>query len=104
MVYGDFKDLNRRTAANKVLRGKALNIAMDPKYDGYQRELASIKFLKKNRLLAVLKMFLIKNQQKNYTNQLSENLIKENYNHLLQRIFGITIDNQNRKPHKVVNT
>ena len=61
MVYGDFKDLNRRTAANKVLRGKALNIAMDPKYDGYQRELASIKFLKKNRLLAVLKMFLIKN-------------------------------------------
>ena len=61
MVYGDFKDLNRRTAANKALRGKALNIAIDPKYDGYQRELASIKFLKKNRLLAVLKMFLIKN-------------------------------------------
>ena len=61
MVYGDFKDLNRRTAANKVLRGKALNIAIDPKYDGYQRELASTKFLKKNRLLAVLKMFLIKN-------------------------------------------
>ena len=34
MVYGDFKDLNRRTAADKVLRDKAFNIAKNPKYDG----------------------------------------------------------------------
>ena len=44
MAYGDFKDLARRTAANKVLRDKAFNIAKDPKYDGYQRGLASMVF------------------------------------------------------------
>ena len=42
MAYGDFKDLARRTASDKVLRGKALNIAKNPKYDGYQRGLASV--------------------------------------------------------------
>ena len=41
MAYGDFKDLTRRTAADKVLRSKAFNIAKDLKYDGYQRRLAS---------------------------------------------------------------
>ena len=41
MAYGDFKDLNRRTAADKVLRDKAFNITKNPKYDGYQRSLAS---------------------------------------------------------------
>ena len=30
MASGDFKDLNRRTAADKVLRDKAFNIAKDP--------------------------------------------------------------------------
>ena len=35
MAYGDFKDLNRRTAADKVLRDKAFNIAKNPKYDGH---------------------------------------------------------------------
>ena len=49
MAYGDFKDLARRTAADKVLRDKAFNIAKNPKYDGYQRGLASLfnKFLDK---------------------------------------------------------
>ena len=41
MAYGDFKDL-ARTASDKVLRDKAFNIAKNPKYDGYQRELASM--------------------------------------------------------------
>ena len=36
MVYGDFKDLGKRTDSNKVLRDKAFNIAKNPKYDGYQ--------------------------------------------------------------------
>ena len=42
MAYGDFKDLTKRTAAEKVLRDKAFNIAKDRKYDGYQRGLASM--------------------------------------------------------------
>ena len=36
MAYGDFKDLNRRTAADKVLRDKAFSTAKNPKSDGYQ--------------------------------------------------------------------
>ena len=44
MAYGDFKDLAKRTAADKVLRDKAFNIAKDPKYDGYQREVASMVY------------------------------------------------------------
>ena len=44
MAYGDFKDFTRRTASDKVLRDKAFNIAKNPKYDGYQRELASMVY------------------------------------------------------------
>ena len=40
MANGDFKDLARRTASDKVLRDKAFNIGNNPKYDGYQRGLA----------------------------------------------------------------
>ena len=42
MAYGDFKDLAKRTASDKVLRVKAFNVAKNPKYDGYQRWLTSI--------------------------------------------------------------
>ena len=44
MAHGDFKDLKRRTASHKVLRDKAFNIAKNPKYDGYQRGLASMVY------------------------------------------------------------
>ena len=44
MAYGDFKDLKRRTASDKILRDKAFNIAKNPKYDGYQRRLASMVY------------------------------------------------------------
>ena len=30
-----FKDLTRRKVSYKILRDKALNIAKNPKYDGY---------------------------------------------------------------------
>ena len=42
MAYGDFKDLAKRTVSDKVLRDKAFDIAKNPKYDEYQRGLASI--------------------------------------------------------------
>ena len=44
MAYGDFKDLLSRTAYGKLLRDKTLNIAKNPKYDGYQRGLASMVY------------------------------------------------------------
>ena len=57
MAYGDFKDLARRTASDKVLRDKAFNIAKNPKYDGYQRGLASMvyKFFDKKPQVVLLK-------------------------------------------------
>ena len=50
MSYGDFKDVDIRTFADKVLRDKAFNIAKDPKYDRYQVELFQwfINFLTKS--------------------------------------------------------
>ena len=44
MAYRDFKNLSKRTASDKVLRDKAFNIAKNPKYDGYQRGLASMVY------------------------------------------------------------
>ena len=44
MAFGDFKDLARRTASDKVLKDKAFNIAKNLKYDEYQRGLASMVY------------------------------------------------------------
>ena len=44
MAYGKFKVLNKSTQSNNVLRDKALEIASNPKYDGYQRGLASMVY------------------------------------------------------------
>ena len=44
MTYGDFKDLVRITASDKVLRDKAFNIAKNLKYNGYQRGLTSMVY------------------------------------------------------------
>ena len=44
MAYGKSKDLVKRTQSDKVLRDKAFKIASDPKYDGYQRGLASMVY------------------------------------------------------------
>ena len=44
MAYEDFKDLKRRTQSAKVLKNKAFEIASNPKYDGYQRELTSMVY------------------------------------------------------------
>ena len=44
MTHEDFKDLNSRTAAVKVLRVKTFNIAQNKKYDKCQRGLASMAF------------------------------------------------------------
>ena len=43
MAYGDVKDL-KITFSDKVLKGKPSNIAKNPKYDGYQRGLASMVY------------------------------------------------------------
>ena len=44
MPYGDFKELPRRTASDKVLRDKTFNIAKNQKYHEYQRSFASMLY------------------------------------------------------------
>ena len=55
MAQGDFQDLTRRAASDKILRYKTFSIEKNPKYDRYQRGLASMVY------------------NQNYTNQLLEN-------------------------------
>ena len=43
MAYGDFKDLPKRKASDKVLHDKAFNIAKDPEYEN-QRGVASMVY------------------------------------------------------------
>ena len=63
MAYGVFKDLAKRTAADKVLRDKVFKIASDQKYDGYQRGLA----------LMVYKLFDKKSQGSGHSLQVATN-------------------------------
>ena len=56
-AYADHKYLINRTEADKVLRDKVYNIASNPKYDGYQRGLASMvyKFFDKKSMRSGIK-------------------------------------------------
>ena len=44
MAYGKSRDLVKRAQSDNVSRYKAFTIASDPKYDGYQRRLASMVY------------------------------------------------------------
>ena len=65
MAYRNFKDWNRRKAADNVLCDKVFNIAKNPRYDGYQCGLASMfyKFFDKKTSGWTVKneIFIIKN-------------------------------------------
>ena len=43
-AYSDNKDLVKRTQSDKILRDETFDIARNPKYDGYQRGLASMVY------------------------------------------------------------
>ena len=64
-AYGDFKDLLRRTVSDKILRDKAVNIAKNPKYQGYKRGFASVvyKCFDKKSSGGVVKSEIMPNQQ-----------------------------------------
>ena len=57
MAYNKFKDLEKRTQSDIVLKNKAFKIAIIPKYNGYERGLASMvyKFFDKKSKGAGLK-------------------------------------------------
>ena len=64
-VYSDSKDLAKRTQSDRVLKDKAYEIANNPKYDGYQRGLASMvyKFFDKKSKGAGIKNEIRESQQ-----------------------------------------
>ena len=44
MAYNKFKDLEKRTQPDKVLKNKVFKIASNLKYNGYERGLASMVY------------------------------------------------------------
>ena len=67
------------------MRDKAVNIAKNPKHDGYQRGLASMVYNPFDKKIYVeqLKMRICqkKSKLKSYINQLLKNVRKEQYTH-----------------------
>ena len=65
MAYGDFKDLARRTAPDKILHDKAIHITKNSKYGGYKRGLASMvyKFFDKKTSCSGIKNGNMSDQQ-----------------------------------------
>ena len=86
MVYEDFKiQQKKKKNSDKVLRDKAFNVANTPKYDEYQRGIASMVYNFFDRKSEggglIIKLNEMNNQLKNYTNQLLEKFKKEDFIH-----------------------
>ena len=77
MAYGHYKDLNRRTATNKVLYDKTFNIAKNPKYNGYQCGLTSMgyKFFDKKISGGIIENEIM--SKKYLTEELHKSIIKK---------------------------
>ena len=92
MAYGDFKDLFRRTASDKILRDEAFNIAKYLKFDRYQRGLVSMVyelFDKKTSDGAFENENMLNEELAEKLHRpIIKNIGKEEYTHLLQTIFG----------------
>ena len=98
-AYAGHKDLINRTEADKVLRDKAYDIASNPEYDGYQRDLASMvyKFFDKKSMGSGIKKDTTKSSSLERSSLILADelhkpvlkyLIKEKYIHNLKIIYG----------------
>ena len=93
MAYGKSKYLAKITQSDKVLRDKAFKMAKDPKYDGYQRGLASMVYrffdTKSSEMMLTLNQMI--NSQMNFINRLLENLKEDGSMHPSKIISGVLI-------------
>ena len=94
-AYSDSKDLTKRTIADKILKNKAFDIAKDPKYDGYQRGLASIvhKFFDKKSEGSGVKLI---HQNEQLANELHKPIIRKFekrrvYSTFKDKIWGVDL-------------
>ena len=98
-AYSGSKDFTKRTVADKIFKNRAFHIAKDPKYDGYQRGLASMvyKFFDKKSVGSGAKhvntKIIPQNQQlaEELHKPTLENLKKEKYTQHLKIIFEVLI-------------
>ena len=74
-VNGKTKGLVKRTQSDKVLKGKAFKIVSNPKYDGYQRGLASM----------VYKLFDNKSKGSGIINEPNYQLVNELHNPIIRK-------------------
>ena len=96
MGYGKYKDLNKRTQSDKVLRDKAFEIASNSKYDGYERGLASMvyKFFDKKSTGSGVTTLANKSALKSMPNeQLSNELHKPIIRKFKKRVYSSFKDN-----------
>ena len=75
MAYSKSKDLARRTQSNEILRDKAFEIASHPKYDCYQRGLASM----------VYKFFNKKSRGSGVATELNYQLVNELHRQIIRK-------------------
>ena len=95
-AYADHKDSINRTEADKVLRDKAYDIASNPKYDGYQRGLASMvyNFFDKKSMGSLFKK--LKNSSSILADELHKPIIKKFdkrkvYSQFKDNIWGVDL-------------
>ena len=105
MGYGDFKDIKRRTKSDKVLKDKAFAITSNPKYNGYQRGLASMvyNFCDKKSRGSGIKNEIKENQQ--LGNELHKPIIRKFkkrkvYSSFKDNIWGVDLADMQRKYNK----
>ena len=93
MAYGKSKDLAKRTQSDKVLRDKAFKIASDPKYDGYQKGLASMvcNFFDKKSSGSGIANKLNYQLANEFHEPIIQKLKKEKFIHHLETKFGVMI-------------
>ena len=96
-AYSDSKNLTKRTIADKILRDEAFNIPKDPKYDRYQKGLASMVykfFYKKSEGSSVNTKLAPQNQQlaeELHEEPIIKKIEKRKYTQHLKIIFGVLI-------------
>ena len=101
MANGKSKDLVKRTQSDKLLKDKAFKIVSNPKYDSYQRGLASMvyKFFDKrpkgSRISASLANKYANEPYYQLANELHKPVIrifkKEKFIHQIEITFGVLI-------------
>ena len=92
-TYENFKDLSRIAVSDNVLRVKRFEITGDPKYDGYQRWLASMvkNFFVKKSSEKRLKIRVISDWYNKLNKTIIRNFKTLKYVNLLRKILGILI-------------